>query len=107
MHRPCLSWVLSLLLVLTQHGAVLHELGHLSHGGGHTAGTTLCAELQPLEGDQHCPTCEAFAQIVNPATAAAPDVPVCPAGFLPTPDLCYSIVGAAAPTPRSRGPPQI
>jgi hypothetical protein len=31
MRRPSIAWLLSLLLVFAQQGAVLHELGHLSH----------------------------------------------------------------------------
>ena len=38
--RSTLSWLLSLLLVLVQQGAVLHELSHLSHCDP-TGGTTL------------------------------------------------------------------
>jgi hypothetical protein len=103
MHRRSLAWVLSLLLVFAQHGAVLHELGHLSQRDG-TGGAALRADLHaPNSG--LCPTCEAFAQVANPAAAAAHAVPVCPAAVLPIPDSCYAIVSADAPTPRSRGPP--
>jgi len=105
MRRLCLSWVLSLSLLLAQHGAMLHELSHLTHTG-HSAGATLGAELQPAEGGL-CPTCEAFAQIGNPATAAATDLAVCPAALIPAPEPRFTILGADAPTPRSRGPPQV
>jgi hypothetical protein len=105
MRRSSLSWLLSLLLVLVQHGAVLHELGHLSHGE-RTAGTTLRADPGPLDRGP-CLTCEAFAQIANPAAAGAADVAVCPAALLPTRDPCYAVIGADTPAPRSRGPPQV
>jgi hypothetical protein len=83
MHRRSLAWVLSLLLVFAQHGAVLHELGHLSHSDG-TSGAALRADLHaPNSG--LCPTCEAFAQVANPAAAAAHPVPVCPAAVFPIP----------------------
>jgi len=104
MRRTSLSWFLSLLLVLVQHGAVLHALSHLSHGE-HTSGVTLRAEPQSLERGP-CLTCEAFAQIANPAAAGAAVVAVCPAALLPTRDPCYAIIGADTPAPRSRGPPQ-
>jgi hypothetical protein len=97
--------LLALLLVLDQQGALLHELGHLQHGAA-SAGVTLHADEHATEGAL-CPTCEAFAQIANPASGAVHTVPVCPAVFLPTPDPCYSIAGALAPTPRSRGPPRV
>jgi hypothetical protein len=108
MRRLCLSWVLSLSLLLAQHGALLHELSHLTHAG-HSAGaalsTELSAALQPAEGGL-CPTCEAFAQIANPAAAGATDLAVCLAALIPAPDPRFTIVGTDAPTPRSRGPPQ-
>jgi len=105
MRRLCLSWVLSLSLLLAQHGALLHELSHLTHGG-HSTGAALGAQLQAAEGGL-CPTCEAFAQIVNPATATATDLAVSPAVLIPAPEPRFTIVGADAPTPRSRGPPQV
>jgi hypothetical protein len=97
--------LLALLLVLDQQGALLHELSHLQHSAG-ASGVTLHAAEHPAD-DLRCPTCEAFAQIANPASGAVHAVPVCPAAFLPTPDPCYSIAGALAPTPRSRGPPRV
>jgi hypothetical protein len=104
MRRLGLSWVLSLSLLLAQHGAMLHEFSHLTHAG-HSAGAALSAELQAAESGS-CPTCEAFAQIANPAAAGATDLAVCLPALIPTPDPCFTIVGADAPTPRSRGPPQ-
>jgi hypothetical protein len=107
MRRLCLSWVLSLSLLLAQHGAVLHELSHLTHPGHSAgAGAVLGAQLQPAESGL-CPTCEAFAQIANPATAAATDLAVSPAALIPTPEPRFTLVGADAPSPRSRGPPQV
>ena len=105
MRRLCLSWVLSLSLLLAQHGALLHELSHLTHAG-HSAGAALGAQLHPVESGL-CPTCEAFAQIVNPATATVTDLAVSPAALIPVPEPRFTIVGAEAPTPRSRGPPQV
>jgi hypothetical protein len=97
--------LLALLLVLDQQGALLHELGHLHHGAL-AAAVTLHAEEHPADG-LGCPTCDAFAQIANPASGAVHAVPLCPAAFLPTPAPCYSIAGALAPNPRSRGPPLV
>jgi hypothetical protein len=105
MRRSSLAWVVSLLLVFAQHGAVLHELGHLSHGG-HDTGATLRADLEPGNGAV-CRSCEAYAQVANPAAAGASDVAVCPAALLPSRDPCYSVVRADTPAPRSRGPPQV
>ena len=104
MRRSSLALLLSFLLVFVQQGAVLHELGHLSHSDA--AGVTaLAADSHDLNG-AYCPACEGFAQIANPAAAAIPAVAVCPSGYLPTPDPRYAIVAANPPAPRSRGPPQ-
>jgi hypothetical protein len=101
--RLYIAWILSLSLVFAQCGALLHELGHLSHA--RHAGTP-AAELYATD-DGTCATCEAYEQIANPAGAAVVAFAACPAEFLPTPDRCYPIAGADAPTPRSRGPPQV
>jgi hypothetical protein len=104
MRRSSLALLLSFLLVFVQQGAVLHELGHLSHGG--PAGAT----AQPA--DPHgvkvafCASCEGFAQAANLAAGVAPTVAVRSSGYLPTPDPRYAVIGANTPTPRSRGPPQ-
>jgi hypothetical protein len=104
MRRSTLALLLSFLLVVVQHGGMLHELGHLSHTGP-DSGVALRADSQALNR-AFCPTCEAFAQIANPAAAAIPAAAVWPSGYLPTPDPRYAIVAANPPTPRSRGPPQ-
>jgi hypothetical protein len=104
MRRSTLALLLSFLLVFVQHGAVLHEFGHLSHNdpGGVTAQR---ADLHGLNG-AFCQTCEGFAQIANPAAGGVPTVAVRPSGYLPTPDPRYAVIAAKTPTPRSRGPPQ-
>ena len=104
MRRSSIAWVLSLLLVLIQHGAVLHELGHLSHAGS-IGSSVLAADPHALNG-AICATCEGFAQIANPAAAGVLAVAVCPSGCLLTPDPRFAILATDSPTPRSRGPPQ-
>lgn len=105
MRRASLSWLLSLLLVLVQHGAVLHELGHLGQLAG-SSGPALHTDLHAA-GSAACPTCEAYAQIANPVTASACAVPVLPAALLRSPDPACAVRAIDAPTPRSRGPPQV
>ena len=102
MRRLSLSWILSLLLVFAQHGAVLHELGHLSHGD--RGGPALRADVQIVDGA--CSTCAAFAQVANPASGAVNTLAASAAVYLPTPAPVHAIVAADAPTPRNRGPPQ-
>jgi len=103
MRRSSIAWILSLLLVLVQHGAVLHELGHLSHGR-HGAGAVARADAQPGTAGI-CQSCEGYAQVANPAAGTAASVPLDPAGFISAPDPSHPIAGADSPTPRSRGPP--
>ena len=102
--RSSLALLLSFLLLFVQHGAVLHELGHLSHDG--SAGAA--AQRADLHGSKSafCLTCEGFAQIANPAAGGVPAIAVLPSGCLPTPDPRYAVIAANTPTPRSRGPPQ-
>ena len=94
-----------MLLVLVQHGAVLHQLGHLTHADCRD-GTALRAQVQGLDAAS-CATCEAYAQIVNPMAAGAGPVAVGPAASPAAPDPRYAILCSATPTPRSRGPPQV
>ena len=105
MRRTSLSWLLSLLLVFAQHGAVLHQLGHLSHQDRYD-GASACAQVQALDAAS-CATCEAFAQIVNPITAGAAHIAACPAASLAAPAPRYAVVSSDTPTPRSRGPPRV
>jgi hypothetical protein len=101
--RASLTWLLSLLLVLVQHGAMLHELGHLSHvDRGHAP----ALRADPQRSDATCSTCEAFAQVTNPATGTASTLAASAAVYLPIAAPVYAIVAADTPTPRSRGPPQ-
>ena len=104
MRRASLSWLLSLLLVLVQHGAVLHELGHLGQAGSNSP--ALHTDLHAA-GTAACPTCEAYAQIANPVGTSVHDVAVLPAALLRTPAAAYAIRAVDVPTPRSRGPPQV
>jgi hypothetical protein len=94
---------MSLLLVLVQQGAVLHELGHLSHGD---RGNAPALRADPHSNDATCPTCEAFAQVTNPASGAASTLAASAAVYLSIPAPVYAIVAADTLTPRSRGPPQ-
>jgi hypothetical protein len=94
---------MSLLLVSVQQGAVLHELGHLSHGD---RGTAPSLRADPQNSDATCPTCEAFAQVTNPASGAASTLAASAAVYLSIPAPVYAIVAADTLTPRSRGPPQ-
>jgi hypothetical protein len=104
MRRFSLAWVLSVLLVFAQQGAVLHSLGHLSHAATHTGPQLV--QLQESDSGS-CPSCDAFAQVTNPAGGCAPDLVVCRQRLLAEVAGCHAFEGAYALTPRSRGPPSI
>jgi hypothetical protein len=101
--RLSLAWVISLLLVFAQHGAVLHELGHLSHGERGSS-PALRADLQVIDGA--CSTCAAFAQVANPAAGTVNTLAASAAIRLAPSEPLYTVAAADVPTPRNRGPPQ-
>ncbi len=105
MRRSSLALLLSFLLVFVQHGALLHELGHLQ-AAGHGAGAAMRADLQSSSA-AFCQSCEAFAQVANPAGGAARAVAVDPPALIRAPDPSYAIATADALSPRSRGPPSV
>ena len=92
------------LLLLTQQGAMLHELSHAYYSGQDT-GSRLTAD-QRLPDNEHCPTCRSFGQVTHPACGASSILHIPLAARLAVPDRVYSIIGARAPTARSRGPPE-
>jgi hypothetical protein len=103
MRRFRFGLVLPLLLLFAQHGAVLHDLSHLSYAA-YTGGAELKHNEQLLE-NRLCLACYSFAQVTSPAAGALwgldrPDAPV-----LKIPAPSRPLVGADTPTPRSRGPP--
>ena len=97
MRKLYLSLFLPLLMLLSQQGAVWHEIGHLRNS------SPLEQKQQPA--DKLCETCLSFAHL---SAAAKPEVPVIalPAftHVLPSADP-VPFMAADAPTQRSRGPP--
>jgi hypothetical protein len=102
--RLALLTVFALVLLLVQQGAALHELSHTyytaQHSGSHLSGG------QHGQDMEHCPLCRSFAQVGASVCSANQTVHVPPASQLRVPDRVYSIIGAKAPTARSRGPPE-
>ncbi len=101
--RLRIALVLPFLLLLAEQGAWLHELSHTYYSG-----RALHARVSQDDGlvdNSLCLTCQAFAQVANPVSGAPPPLDVPRATFLRSPDPAYHILGAEAPTPRSRGPP--
>ena len=109
MRRLGLPLILPLLalMLFAQQGAMLHELSHLrSDGLALAAQVRESAAPQAPQDSGPCLICEAFAQIVHPATGFPAITPASPAAAPAAPDPRFSVIGASAPTPRSRGPPQ-
>jgi hypothetical protein len=103
MRRIPLVLLLPLLLALAQHGALLHELSHLSYSVH--ARAAQAHEDRELADNSQCAACLAFAQVANPGGTASLSNAAIPASAPLAVAPAYRIVAAAAPIPRSRGPP--
>jgi hypothetical protein len=103
MRRFRLILLLPLLLVLAQHGAVVHQLGHLSYAS-HAIGAQVDGG-DPLLDNSLCLSCEAFAQVTNPAGSAAATLPFLATPRLTAPEPPRLSADSEALAPRSRGPP--
>jgi hypothetical protein len=92
---------LMLLLISGQQGAVVHELGHFA--GAHTP------EVSKASGeaaDPACALCPSFAQAASPAFSHSFVLPRLVRAYLERRvEAPVGAAGAAAPAPRSRGPP--
>jgi hypothetical protein len=103
MRKLLLTLLLPFVFLLSQQGAVMHELGHLSDAASRAAGGAGQSGHQP--GDLQCEACLAYAhlagvvsvQVVPPALLAFSFG--IPAGEAP------AFIAADAPAARSRGPP--
>jgi hypothetical protein len=98
-----LSMVVGLMLFLIsgQQGAVVHELGHFA--GTHTP------ELSKAPGDgldPACALCPSFAQAAAPAFSHSFVLPLLVRAYIERRiEAPIGAATAAAPAPRSRGPP--
>jgi len=103
MRRVRLHFVLPLLLLFAQHGALIHEISHVAYLGQ--------AQGAQLRTDEHlldsriCATCYAFAQVTSPAVGSLVTLPPPDCVHLRSLDLTNAVISAESPTPRSRGPP--
>lgn len=97
------SLALFLLLLLTQHGAVVHELTHVLRAD---------TEVVAADGSEHmeasCALCPAFAQVVTPAFTHSLPIPAL-ARHPPQRSAAprCTAIDATTPQPRSRGPPSL
>ena len=104
MRKLLLALVLPIVLLLSQQGAVMHELGHLADAASRAAGGPGQPGHQP--GDLQCEACLAYAHLAG--VAAAKVVPPALLAFsFGIPDSAApAFIAADAPSARSRGPPQ-
>jgi hypothetical protein len=99
MNRIRFSLALALLLVFAQQGAMLHELIHV-----YSTGTAHLQNEQTLDG-RLCEACLGFSQVGNPASGTS-HMPAAIAMLRhASRDPEFSIIAAAVPARRSRGPP--
>jgi hypothetical protein len=98
--KLCRSLVLPLLLLVAQHGALLHELSHA------IAPQTQDESDPPTSSKHPCQLCLAFAQIQSTATATDA-IPVLLTGltFAPSVASVPATLAAELPSQRNRGPP--
>jgi|SRR5665213_414402 len=103
--RMRISLLLPLLLILSQHGAWLHELSHAAY-----AATPHQVSVQASHGASDngvCPGCQSFSQLGSAlssslASGAAPTAQICPQA-----EPQYSSPAAQRSAPRNRGPPHL
>jgi hypothetical protein len=98
-----LSMVLGLVLFLLsgQQGAVVHELGHFA--GPHTPAVS---KAPGDSADPACALCPSFAQAASPAFSHSFVLPLLVRAYIERAvEAPIGAASAAAPAPRSRGPP--
>jgi hypothetical protein len=103
MRRMRASLLLPLLLILSQHGAWLHELSHVAYAAHPLQVAVQQAQDSPESGV--CSGCQSFGQLSSAlasavAAMAAPVIQLCPRT-----EPRYSNPAAQLPAPRNRGPP--
>jgi hypothetical protein len=92
---------LLLLLVVAQHGAVVHELSHVV---GARSGELECETAK--SADATCALCPVFAQVVSPGLSHSIQAPrLVEIALERISEPRNLAIGAAVPQARSRGPP--
>lgn len=100
MRRIHIALLLSLALLVAQQGQALHALSHL-----HGLSSTQTWSASDVATDATCPLCLAFAQLGHLASAHVAIQTAISVNLQPPRHSTPSVLAAAAPTPRSRGPP--
>ncbi len=101
--RVCL--LLPLLLLLSQHGAWLHELSHAAYSAN-------LHQVMVQQGNSAteggvCPSCQSFGQLGSALTGSHRIVVAPHLNDCPIPEPQYSQPNAQLPALRNRGPPHL
>ena len=104
MRKLLLTLLLPFVLLLSQQGAVTHELSHLTEAASRAAGGQGPSGQQP--GVLQCEACLAFAHLAGVATAHVAHPALLSFSFALPANQAPVFIAADAPTARSRGPPQ-
>ena len=103
MRKLLLTFVLPLILLFSQQGAVTHELSHLTDAVARAmAGKDVSGRDA---GDLQCEACLAFAHLAGVATAHVAHPALLSFSFAVPANEAPVFIAADAPTARSRGPP--
>jgi hypothetical protein len=102
MRKLLLSLLLPFALLLSQQGAVLHEISHLADAAARGDGP----RAHP-PGDLQCEACLAFAHLAGVATLHVPAPALLSLDFQLAAVDTPVFIGADAPSARSRGPPAV
>ena len=104
MRKLLLSLLLPFVFLLSQQGAVMHEISHLSEltAAGAASGRGSPSH-QP--GDLQCEACLAFAHLAGVATAHVVPPALLSFSFPVPSNEAPAFIAADAPSARSRGPP--
>jgi len=103
MRKLLLSFLLPLVFLLSQQGAVMHELSHLT--GFASEGASGQGSTGHPAGDLQCEACLAFAHLAGAATAHVVPPALLSFSFQVPANEAPAFIAADAPTARSRGPP--
>jgi hypothetical protein len=105
MRKLLLSFLMPFVFLLSQQGAVVHEISHLAE---FTSGvTTGPGSSGHLPGDLQCEACLAFAHLAGVAAAHVVPPALLSFSFQIPVDEAPVFIAADAPTARSRGPPGV
>ena len=106
MRKGLIAFLLPLLLLLAQQGALLHELGHglvRMQAADASEAPPGAAKHQPV--DKLCQTCLAYAGVAAFAHSSAPALALADMRQGVPDGTLIATRAIAAPAPRSRGPP--